>query len=125
SNGNNLIEVKSEKLRPTADPNVFIPSNPWLEEPYPSNIKVYYIEEGEVHEVVVTPNDYEINFGDSPSIVFREGIVPEDGWVEADYTARNDIYFQPHNGSIEIAMENGSSENFNIYFEIDEFVPKF
>ena len=63
-------------------------------------------------------------YGDS-HLKFEEGYLPESFLIKADYTFKHNRWFKNHNGSVQIATENSSSENFYVQFEIDEFVPKF
>jgi hypothetical protein len=128
SNGNNIIQAVAEKLLADSGNIVFYPRNEWLSNPAPSNIKICYDNgSGGTVRTPANPSTYTIYYGTGRNsrIVFSGGVVPSGNWVEADYTARNDLYFKSHNGSIEIAIENSSSPNFSTYFEIDELVPKF
>lgn len=126
SNGNNLIETIGERLIPLdAASTQYQPQTPWLESPAPVfKIQVPAANGG---HTVVTPSggSYQVYYGENASVKFNQGVVPSGSVVMADYTARNDLYFKPHNGSLLIATENGSSPNFDTTFEIDEFVPKF
>ncbi|MDP5273676.1 PA14 domain-containing protein [Chengkuizengella axinellae] len=124
SNGNNVMEVIGEKLS-TSDGTVFYPQNQWLENPAPNNAVIATLLEGEKITTPISSSDYTINYDDNAHIEYSGRALTEEEWIEMDYTCRNDIYFKPHNGSLLVAVENGSSPNFNVQFEIDEFVPKF
>jgi hypothetical protein len=125
SNGNNTVSYTAQRLVVGNSGNtIFYPAqNEW--NPTPSNIKIIEMVSGS--RVVTTPasNKYSIFYGESSRIEFVSGTVNSNQWVEANYTSRFNQYFAPHNGSMLIAVENGSSPNFNTVFEIDEFVPKF
>ncbi|RPK20058.1 PA14 domain-containing protein [Paenibacillus xylanexedens] len=126
SNGNNLVEAHDEKLMPLdAENKQFQPQTPWLPTPKPVFKVEVPISGGAVNIITPNENDYTVTYGTDALVKFKEGIVPESGFVVASYTARNDLYFKPHNGSLIVATENGSSPNFDTTFEIDEFVPKF
>jgi YVTN family beta-propeller protein len=126
SNGNNKISVIAEKLKST-DNTIWYPKNEWLQDPAPSNINIAeYDASGNIVRSLADSTKYSTYYGANSRLEFSGNtIVPSGGWVEADYTARNNIYFKPHNGSLLVAVENGSSTNFKVQFEIDEFVPKF
>lgn len=205
SNGNNIAQAKAEQLKQDAsllrfwpksewledsvkniyihaktdeflirDPNddrVFYPSNNWVSTPERPSILVGMA--GEYEEV--SENNYEITYGSSAKIVFKNAIpgdnqvyssayfyeekadgsqykihyemdtevspgglaytgshltfnedyLPVGAVIRADYTFKHNRWFRNHNGSTLIATENGSSENYYVQFEIDEFVPKF
>jgi hypothetical protein len=127
SNGNNLVVSTDERLgllNPTGN-TIFQPRNPWLNNPTPL-FKVFTpLSGGGFSSSTPASNQYTVLYGDSARITFSGGIVPSGGYVTATYTARNNLYHKPHNGSILIAVENGSSPNFSTTFEVDEFVPKF
>jgi hypothetical protein len=74
-----------------------------------------------------TATGYTVEYNTGAYIQFPLGTIPSDDsqWVEADYTAKYNMWFKPHNGSISVAQEQGSSDNFYTKFEIDEFVPKY
>lgn len=126
SNGNNVIDTVAETLIPNEENNKFFPkSGEWLDSPVPHDIKVYFESDGAEISYTPNPSEYTVYYGGASRLEFIEGIVPSGGWVKASYRARNDLYFKPHNASVLIAIENSSSENFDTYFEVDEFVPKF
>jgi DNA-binding beta-propeller fold protein YncE len=128
SNGNNIIQAIGEKLLADSGNTVFYPRNEWMDNPAPSNIKIVNDNgSGGVIRTSANSSQYTLYYGAgrNSKIIFSGGVVPSGNWVEADYTAKNNLYFKPHNGSIEIAIENSSSPNFSTTFEIDELVPKF
>lgn len=124
SNGDNLLNTIGERLIANSGNTLFYPQNDWL----PNTVKnVKIVENISGNKVSKTPtaSQYTVYYDSNPRIAFSGGVVGELAWVEADYTCRNDIYFKPHNGSILVAVENGSSPNYNTMFQIDEYVPKF
>jgi YVTN family beta-propeller protein len=126
SNGDNKLNVKAEKLiQGTGTGNIFYPRNEWLNSPVPSNINIGNVVSGSTILTPANPSKYTIYYGQNARIEFSANTLVSGNWIEADYTCKNDIYFKPHNGSALVAIENGSSPNFNVTMEIDEFVPKF
>ncbi len=126
SNGDNLVVSTNERLIPLDATNKnFQPQNPWLETPKPTFKIEVPISGGGYSVIIPSSSSYAVTYGTDSVVKFNDGIVPEGGFVTSTYTARNNLYFKPHNGSLLIATENGSSPNFDTTFEIDEFVPKF
>lgn len=99
------------------DQEVYSSSYYYSATPDPAKYTVYY--EGDV-ETSTSGTVY----GDS-HITFADGYLPQSGIIKVDYTFRHDRWFKSHNGSVMIATENSSSENFYVQYEVDEFVPKF
>lgn len=139
SNGNNFGEATAEKLDGTADRLKWYPNNKWITGSV-SNINIASMnEEGQRVELVPDPSTYIIHNSTgeedpetgaivytAPHIEFLSGdTVPAGGWVEIDYMYRANVWFKNHNASTLLAIENSSSRNFNSFFEVDEFVPKF
>jgi YVTN family beta-propeller protein len=127
SNGNNLISTVGERLYTVGTGNtIFRPkAGEWLNSPAPSNIKIGQLVSGSTVRTSASANTYTIYYSPDSRIEFSANAIPSGGWVEADYTARNNIYFKTHNASTLVAIDNGSSPNFNVTYEVDEFVPKF
>lgn len=126
SNGSNTARYYEQRLIANSGNTTFYPAQEqWVQNPAPSNIKIVEITSGNRIEVIPPTSKYKIYYGESSRIEFSGGVVGANQWIEADYTSPYNQYFEPHNGSVLIAIENGSSSNFNTVFEIEEFVPKF
>lgn len=61
----------------------------------------------------------------SSHLTFITGYLPQGCTIQADYTFKHNRWFKSHNGSVLVATENSSSQNFSVQFEVDEFVPKY
>jgi DNA-binding beta-propeller fold protein YncE len=126
SNGDNVIDTVGEILiADSGNVNFYPKTTEWMDTPAPHNIKIVTEVSGNRMYETPDPSEYTIHYSGSSRIEFSGGVVPSGSWVQADYRARNNLYFKPHNGSILIAIENSSSPNYNTVFEVDEFVPKF
>lgn len=126
SNGNNTAFFQKQRLVSNSGNTIFYcPQGEWISSPAPSNIKILSMVSGNILERVAPSNKYTIYYGKNSRVEFSGGTVMVDEWVIADYKSKFNKYFEPHNGSIQVAVENGSSTNFYSTFEIDEFVPKF
>jgi YVTN family beta-propeller protein len=124
SNGENKIIAVDETLIGLNTGNtLFAPRNPWIEGTNPQFRVVP--PSGGGSSFIPSSNTYTVTYGDGALIQFSGGVIPSGGAVVANYTARNNLWFKPHNGSVLVAIENGSSQNFKTQFEIDEYVPKF
>jgi hypothetical protein len=126
SNGNNMVVAVNEVLL-AGSANTYFPRNEWINNPLPTFNIVSGNGSGGTVKVPANPSQYTIYYGTGYGsfVKFSGGVIPSGNWIESNYTARNNLYFKPHNGSIQIAVENSSSPNFATSFEIDEFVPKF
>jgi YVTN family beta-propeller protein len=126
SNGNNVIDTVAERLIPDFSGNIWTPrAGEWLNSPAPHNIMICTQVSGSEIRTTAPSNKYTIYYGSYSRLVFSANAIPSGGWIEADYRAKNNIYFKTHNSSMLVAIDNGSSPNFNVSYQVDEFVPKF
>jgi YVTN family beta-propeller protein len=126
SNGNNIIDTVAERLIPDFSGNIWTPrAGEWLNSPAPHNIMICTQVSGSEIRTTAPSNKYTIYYGSYSRLEFSANAIPSGGWIEADYRAKNNIYFKTHNSSMLVAIDNGSSPNFNVSYQVDEFVPKF
>lgn len=125
SNGNNVIETLAEKLyNISGNQSKWYPQADWLLSPLPIFRQVQELSGGALNKTLISANAYVVDY-DSPASVTMNTPIPSGNWVEADYTTRNNLWYKFHNGSVLIAQENSSSENFKTEFQMEEWVPKF
>jgi YVTN family beta-propeller protein len=124
SNGNNIVTVSGGRLINNLDNTIWIPREGSFISGSVSNIMVGSVVSGSTVLTSANTSQYTVNYGTS-QILFSSNAVASGNWVQANYTAPNNIYFKTHNSSLEIAVDNGSSPNFATSFQVDEFVPNF
>ncbi len=127
SDGNNTENTTGEKLKAVGiDNTVFTPRNIWMDSPIPT-FKVVSLDSNKDRvEVIPSPATYTVSYGDGSQIEFDSNtIVPDGGWVEADYTYHLNVWFKYHTASIMVDISDDATPGFITDFEVDEFVPKF
>jgi hypothetical protein len=131
SNGNNTKATTNERLMPytyVSGTAIFYPTEvSWLNSPIPSNFIVSH-SDGSGNILSYTANastDYSLSYGANSSVLFSGGIVPSGGWVTANYSFIDSVWFNKFNGSVEINIDQSTTTNSVTTFEIDEYVPKF
>lgn len=125
SDGSNIGVATAEILSSNFELTTFSPKMPWLLSYGVRNIRTGTKDAaGTITYVTPAASEYTIYYDIQPRIVFKNPL-PQGTWVVADYTYVQNVWFKAHNASVLVAIENSSSSNFNTYFEVEEFVPKF
>jgi YVTN family beta-propeller protein len=124
SNGNNVVVVTGGRLVGNFDSSVWTPREGSFISGTVHNVMIGSIFSGNVVLTSANASQYSVDYNYSQVIV-SSNAMGSGNWIQADYTAPNNIYFKTHNSSVEIAVDNGSSPNFDTSFQVDEFVPNF